>query len=103
MLALKAIDRISMFLGIGIANLVNSYNPDVVIIGDDLRDMENLLLEGVCNTVKSRILGSIYNELKIELCSFAGDPVLAGASALAFSRILENPSLLLARQPAFIL
>lgn len=91
-LALKVIERISMFLGIGITNLVNSFNPDVVIIGDDLKDMGDLLLKGVCSTVKDRTLNSIYNELKIELCSFEGDPVLVGASALALNRILENPS-----------
>lgn len=99
-LALRVLERISMLLGIGITNLVNLFNPDVVIIGDDLEDMGELFLEHVCRSVKSHTLDSVYKELKIELCSFEGDPVLVGASALALNKILENPSTFLEVAPS---
>lgn len=92
-LAEKAVFKVAELLGVGLANIVNAYNPDVIIIGDDLIQVGQPLLDIVRKTVKERTLPDINKSLKIELSSFECDPVLIGASALAIERILQNPDL----------
>lgn len=91
-LANKVFLKIARYLGLGIVNVVNAYNPDVIIIGDELSQSGLHLLNIVRKTVEEHVLPSIYKNLRIELSSFSNDPILVGAGALAVDKILSRPS-----------
>ncbi|MER7726987.1 ROK family transcriptional regulator [Streptomyces sp. NPDC096323] len=95
--AAAALRRVGDWLGIGVANLVNLFNPGTVIFGGVLR---NVFL-GAAAQVRSRInttaLGASRENLRLRVCELGDSAVLIGAAELAFSESLDNPLEVLAR------
>lgn len=91
-LARHVLTKAARFLGFGLVNIVNVYNPDVIIIGDELAEAGPLLLDVVQDTVRSHVLPSVYGRLTIELSSFAADPAIIGVSTLVVEKVLHRPS-----------
>lgn len=94
-LSKKVFEKIAWYLGFGLVNVVNIYNPNVIIIGDEMTKAGPMFLDLIRNVVKEHVLPEIYNNLSIELSSYTNDSVLVGAGALAADRILQRPSLIL--------
>jgi len=94
-LATEVFERTAWFLGFGLASFVNLYNPDTIIIGDELSIMGDRLLEIVTQTIKSHVLAEIYENLQVRFTSFQRDPALIGAVALAVDKALLKPSSIL--------
>lgn len=95
-LATEVLVNAAYYLGIGVANVINIYNPGEVILGDLLADMGEPMLDTVVVTAKERVIPAIWEETSIRLSEFDCDPAFMGAAAVAFDGILEKPSLLLA-------
>ena len=55
-LALAAFKEIGTYLGIGIANLINLFNPEAVILGGGLSKAHDLLIPEIREVVKERAL-----------------------------------------------
>lgn len=91
-LARKVFKRVATFLGIGLVNVVNSFNPGLIVIGDRITLAGDYLLEVVDEVLKARLLKPIYDRVEIRLGSFIKDPILYGASALVLQRALKRPS-----------
>lgn len=91
-LATEKISRLSWFLGFGAVNIVNAYDPDIIIIGDELSSVGPLLLNTVREVVKEHTLPEINQNIRIELTSLQVDPILLGAGALALDNILSSPN-----------
>ena len=92
--ALEVFEKAAWYLSIGIANIVNCFNPDLIVIGDELIKFGPRLLDYLKNTVKKFILPIIYKKLTIELSTFQRDPALVGASDLVIDNILHTPSII---------
>lgn len=92
-----ALRRVGDWLGVGVANLVNLFNPGTVIFGGVLRDV----FLGAAAQVRSRInttaLGASRENLRLRVCELGDSTVLIGAAELAFSESLDNPLEVLAR------
>lgn len=90
-LALDALHRIGDWLGIGVANLINLFNPGLVIFGGMLREV----YRGSAAQVRIRITANVLavSREKVHLCTSAlgDDATLIGAAELAFSEVLLNP------------
>ncbi len=91
----KTINKAAKFLGLGVVNVINSYNPNIIIIGDELTQFGPKIIEIVKNVVKKHISLDIYKNIKIETSLLENDPVLIGASLLSMESILKNPSLIM--------
>ena len=49
------------YLGYGIVNIVNTYNPTVIILGDELTHVDQeIMLNEVDKVLKERLLPEIY-------------------------------------------
>ncbi len=92
-LAEKLVNNATRYLGFGVVNVINTYNPDTIVIGDELTQAGAKVLEIVRNSVRMHTLPDIYKSLHIKLSSLKNDPVLLGASFLALENVLKNPSL----------
>jgi len=92
-LADKVIKEFLKFLGYGIVNVVNSFNPDLVIIGGEIIQGGPKLLEILKNAVKEHLLPEIYNSTILEFSSLKSDEVVLGSSLIAINKALQNPSL----------
>ncbi len=84
------------FLGIGIANLVNVFNPGLVVLGGELTAAGDLLLNAVRAAVIRRAMPKASSEVKIMVSSLGDDAVAVGAATLAMhhafkpSRLMQN-------------
>ncbi len=79
----KAFEMVGESLGIGITSLVNSFDPDTVVIGGGLSNAWSVLWPTVRGEMEKRLLAQKYREVEInpaELGSWGG---AVGAACLA--------------------
>jgi predicted NBD/HSP70 family sugar kinase len=94
--AQAAVEEAGTWLGIGLANLVNLFNPEVIVLGGHLR----LLFPMVSSTVLRRVhlaLPATREQVRVEVPALNGDSTLIGAAELAFEALLSDPIEVLAR------
>ncbi len=90
MLATKEVQKMGKYLSYGIVNAINTYDPNIIVIGDELSVIGgNILLETVKEQVKKRVLPSIFENLEIKLSSL-DDPILKGAMTVAVNNFFEQ-------------
>ena len=88
--AQDAVASTGEWLGIGLANLVNLFNPEVIVLGGHLR----LLFPLVSGTVYRRIhyaLPAAREQVRVEVPALNGDSTLLGAAEAAFEALLTDP------------
>lgn len=73
------------YLGLGIANLVYGFNPEMVIVGDNLKDAWDFIADIVISTVRSRVPSYYIDGLRISPSSLKENPSLLGAIALVLA------------------
>jgi glucokinase len=70
-------------LGVGIANLVNMFNPEVVVIGGGVIAAGELLLEPARAVMKRRALSPAKEMARVVATSFGAESGMIGAALLA--------------------
>ena len=96
--AQAALQSVGEWLGIGLANLVNVFNPEVIVLGGHLR----LVFPTVSGIVLRRIhfaLPAAREQVRIEVPAMNGDSTLIGAAETAFDALLSDPIGVLSRAP----
>ncbi|UVI29164.1 ROK family protein [Paenibacillus spongiae] len=88
----EAVRQASWFLGFGLVNIVNTFNPDRIILGDELSAAGSLLLETVQSVLDQHVLPDVSGKLAVELAADDSDPMLAGAAIVAIDSIVAQPS-----------
>lgn len=89
--ALHAIKNIVNKLGIGIANLVNIFNPDIVIIGNKASFMGDLFLEELRRVVYKRSFVTRYHNVRVEVSRLKDRACVLGCVAMVISDMLAFP------------
>jgi glucokinase len=85
--AIDALAEIGRWLGVGIGNLVNMLNPDVVVIGGGVIAAGELLLEPAREVVAARALSPSREHVSIVPTRFGAESGMLGAAALALDGI----------------
>lgn len=88
-LALTIVSKAANYLGVGMVNLVNIFNPEMIIVGGGMAKMGNMLLDGARKVVTERAFQMPAQLVRI-VPSQLGDN--AGAlGVVAFARELRRP------------
>lgn len=88
--ALSALATVGRYLGIGIASLINAFNPDLIVLGGILSLAGDLLLPAIRAEVSQRALRWNAEATKIELAQHGFDAcVMGGVAALLQAIVLE--------------
>lgn len=74
------------YLGVGMANLVNLLNPELLVIGGGLSKMGDRLFEPVRQAIDLRAFASAAEAVEIRRAQLGDDVGLLGAAAVAISR-----------------
>jgi predicted NBD/HSP70 family sugar kinase len=86
-----ALCRIGDWLGIGVANLINLFNPGMVVFGGMLRD----LYPGAAAQVRARIAANVLpvarERVRLRTATLGDDATLVGAAELGFAGLLADP------------
>ena len=85
--AIEVLTLIGSRLGIGLANYVNIFNPQVIVIGGGVIAAGELLLEPARRVVAERALAPGRDEVRIVAAHFGVEAGMIGAAALAFDGI----------------
>ncbi len=88
-LALEIWEEVGEYLGIAIANLINIYNPEIIIIGGGVAQAGKLLFEPIKRTVKRRALPGPGKRAKIVPSELGENVTVIGAAALALEKIFK--------------
>jgi predicted NBD/HSP70 family sugar kinase len=88
--AAKGLRAIGVWLGLGVANLVNILNPDVVVFGGTLREILPVTREAV-EAALSGALTAPGEHVVLALPALGDDSTLLGAAESAFAPLLEDP------------
>lgn len=85
-----AVRRVGRWLGVGVANLVNLFNPEVVIFGGLTRTLFPLL-EPYVRAELATALTAPRDQVRLALPGLGADSSLLGAAELAFAPLLTDP------------
>jgi glucokinase len=83
--AQRILDEAMHYLGIGMANLVNLLNPQVIVIGGGLTNMGERLFGPVRRTIDRRAFPVSASAVEIRPAELGGDVGLLGAAAVAMT------------------
>jgi N-acetylglucosamine repressor len=92
---LNALQTTGTYLGIGIANLVNTFNPRLIAFGGSLSLLGEYLLPVARQVVEERAMPELREATTIELSLFKADACVMGAAALVLHDLISRPRLLL--------
>lgn len=88
--ALEAIELVGRRLGVGIANYVNMFNPEVVVIGGGVIGAGELLLAPARAEMRARALPPSRDEVRVVAARFGVEAGMVGAAALAFDGLAQR-------------
>jgi len=89
--ATNLIKEVGEKIGIGIANIINIFNPQLVIINGEIISTGEILLEPIRRVVRERGFKSLVNATDIVLSKLGNVAYLKGAVVLAIQHIFDDP------------
>lgn len=90
-LAIDAFQQVAFYLGIGIANLVNLFDVEVVVLGGALNTASPLILKEVERVAFENILAPGRERFRIIPSAHGTDACIMGAIALVLDDFLQDP------------
>jgi glucokinase len=78
--ARRAVDRESLYLGLGLANLVVMFVPDAIVLGGSVMNSADLFMDGIRKTVAASCRFVPWEKVEISLASLGEEANLIGAA-----------------------
>jgi glucokinase len=79
-LACRAVEREARYLGLGLANLINLFTPDIIVLGGSVMKSAPLFLEGIRATIRQGCRFVPAEKTKLALARLGEDANLIGAA-----------------------
>jgi len=86
-LALDIVTKAATYLGVGLVNLVNIFNPQMIIIGGGVGKLGELLLDPARRIVQERAFRVSAEVVRIVPAELGDEAGVCGAAAFAFEQI----------------
>jgi glucokinase len=90
-LAQELIARTAYYVGVGLANLVNIFNPEIIVIGGGLSQIGDPLLEPAFEEAKKRAFKQPYGSCRFARAELGQDTTVIGAAVYALDMISNEP------------
>jgi glucokinase len=88
-LAKELMARAAYYLGVGLANLINIFNPEVVVIGGGLSEIGDMLLKPAFEEAGRRAYKQVYQAVRFARAELGRDSGVLGAAAFALGKMRE--------------
>lgn len=89
-LAQRAVEREARYLGLGLANLVTLYVPDVIVLGGSVMNSSDLFLDTIRKIIAASCRFVPYERTELALASLGEDANLIGAAMVWYHRFAPN-------------
>ncbi|EMT37919.1 ROK family transcriptional regulator [Thermoanaerobacter thermohydrosulfuricus] len=87
-LAVNALKTIGRYLGIGIANTINTFNPELILIGGGIVQARELIEDIIIETAKKRTFENSFSSCRIAFAELGDDATLIGAANMVMDEVL---------------
>ncbi len=88
-----ALQQAGCYLGVGIANLLNLFNPSLIVLGGDLAAAGDFFLDAVRGAVYERAMPKAAQEAEICFSDLGDDAVAIGAATVALEQAFKPANL----------
>lgn len=78
--ALQAVEHEAFYLGLGLANLINLFTPDAIVLGGSIMKSADLFLDRIHNLIRAGCRFVPAEKTKLTLASLGDDTNLIGAA-----------------------
>lgn len=92
--ATEVINKEIKYLAIGISNIINMFNPSLIVLASDIKDFDIAVASKLTDEVKKYTVTSGNVNCNISFSLLGRHSLLNGATALVLNSIYENPSVL---------
>lgn len=82
-LAKKLIARTGYYVGVGLANLINIFNPELIVIGGGLSRIGDMLLKPAFKEAEERAFREAFQAVRFAAAGLGGHSAVLGAAAFA--------------------
>jgi predicted NBD/HSP70 family sugar kinase len=89
----EVLAQAGQYLGVGIANLLNLFNPGLIVLGGDLAAAGDFFLKAVRSTVRERAMPKAAQEAEICFSDVGDDAVGIGAATVALEHAFKPANL----------
>jgi glucokinase-like ROK family protein len=89
--ALAALEETALYLGVGLANLVNVLNPEIIIFGGILSLASAFILPVVLRVLRERSLRWSLRSTRVLTAAYGFDACVMGGIATVYHEILSQP------------
>lgn len=86
--ALESVKREAFYLGLGIANLITLFTPEMIVLGGSVMGSIGLLLEGIRKVVRQNCGLVPYDRTEISAASLGPNAPLIGAARVWYHRFV---------------
>jgi len=83
-LAQRLIARTGRYVGVGLANLINIFNPELIVIGGGLSNMGDILLRPAFKEAEERTYKASWQAVRFARAELGADSGVLGAAVFAF-------------------
>jgi predicted NBD/HSP70 family sugar kinase len=94
-LATEVLTDAGRYIGVALANLVNLFNPGLIILGGGVATVGDALLEPLKQTVKERSLIASFKDTRIVIGTLGREAVAIGAATLVLQEVFKGPQIAL--------
>ncbi|HZU86395.1 MAG TPA: ROK family protein, partial [Anaerolineaceae bacterium] len=89
--ALGVLHEMGEHLGVGIANLVNIFNPEMIVLGGALSHASPWLFPVIRSVLKDNVLPPLRDTIRIEASAQGVNACVVGAASLVLDDLLREP------------
>jgi glucokinase len=86
----RAVGREAYYLGLGLANLINLFVPDVIVLGGSVMKSAALFLDGIRKVIRQGCRFVPYEKTELALASLGEDANLIGAARVWHHRFKQG-------------
>jgi len=88
--ALKALHEVGVDLGVGISNLINIFNPELVIMGGALSLASPWLINAILEELHNSVLPPLLEKVSVIPSTLGLDSCVMGAIALVLDDVVRE-------------
>ncbi len=85
--ALETLREVGHYVGIGVANCINIFNPEIVVIGGGIAQAGDLLMAPIIRSAKVNAIGTLFATCRIAPAALGDNAGIMGAAALMASKL----------------
>lgn len=89
--ARSTFQEVGVHLGIGLANLINIFNPELVVLGGALSQANPWLTPVIKSIIQDNVLPPLRERTRIEVSAQGEDACVLGAVAFVLDNVLREP------------